>query len=114
MVATIKSLFTEVYGVDSGGAQFGSVDIDVGNIKHGQPTTMNLQIGGPGILVYPVTAKVEIDVHYSNNPSVLHFKRGVKSDDVFLFYKDAFGHLTCKTGACRRTWLAGGVARTEA
>lgn len=99
MVASIKARYTEIYGVNDANARFGSIDISVGDINHGKPTMRQLELNGPSVLIYPVTARVEMEVHYSNNPTVAHFTRGQKSDEVFLFYKDAFGKWIFKTGS---------------
>jgi len=97
--ATIKRIFGATYGVDNGGAKFDHLDFTFGTIQVGGVTQKQIGAGEAARDVYPVKVEVDIDVHYSNNPTVQHAVRGTQPSDVFFFYKDTFGEWQFRTGS---------------
>ncbi len=98
--ATIEKSFKETYGADYGGANFDKVLITFpGPAQTGASVNKQMGRGEEARPVWPVKIPVKITVTYSNNPTVRNVERGVKSDDVFFFYKDAFNAWNFRTGS---------------
>jgi hypothetical protein len=97
---TIEKKFTENYASDYGNAKFDKVRIEfTGPVQVGRQVKKEVNSTDGVQSVWPVKAPVKITVTYSNNPSVRTVQRGVKSDDVFFFYRDAFDAWTFRTGS---------------
>ena len=98
--ATIEKAFKETYGQDYGGAKLKEVTITFPSAPQiGSQTKTQVGRGEEARPVWPVKIPVKITVTYSNNPSSRNVERGVKSDDVFFFYKDAFNAWNFRTGS---------------
>jgi hypothetical protein len=97
---TIEKSFKETYGVDYGGAKFDKVAITFsGPPQIGASVSKQMGRGEDARTVWPVKIPVKIKVTYSNNSTVRDLERGVKSDDVFFFYKDGFDAWNFRTGS---------------
>src|SRR4051812_14023931 len=97
--ATIEKSFKETYGVDYGMAKFDKVTITFsGAPQIGGVVNKQMGRGEDAQPVWPVKIPVKIKVTYSNNSTVRDLERGVKSDDVFFFFRDAFGAWNFRTG----------------
>ena len=97
--AAIEKDFKETYGVDYGGAKFDKVTITFpGSPQIGASVNKQMGRGEEARPVWPVKVPVKIKVTYSNNSTVRDLDRGVKSDDVFFFYKDSFDAWNFRTG----------------
>lgn len=95
---TIQRKFHELYFEDYGLAKVQEVTIDIGEIKFGEMTRLQVEYGRDAEPVCPVHVVVHVHVSYSNNPSPRDLTRGERDDDTFLFYKDGFGRWTFRTG----------------
>ncbi len=98
--ASIEKSFKETYGVDYGMAKFDKCTITfTGPAQIGTVVNKQTGRGEEAKPVWPVKIPVKIKVTYSNNATVRDLERGVKSDDVFFFYKDAFNAWNFRTGS---------------
>jgi len=97
--ATLVKYYTEQYTSEHEKAIWGaqSASVSVSDIKVGDAYMKQVLSGAMAQNTYPVKAKVGSDVQYKSGPK--HYDFGGKSDEVFFFYKDAFGEWTFKTGS---------------
>jgi hypothetical protein len=96
---TIERVFHETYYQDYGFAKVASATFEISNIQIGKSTLVQVEYGKDAQPVIPVRAIVKVHVTYSNNSSDRNVTRGESTDDTFLFYRNAFGKWTFKTGA---------------
>jgi hypothetical protein len=97
--ATVKREFNSVYNdKDDIMYKVETCTIDVAQAQVGALYKKQVLTGVEGQDTYPVRVKVNIKVTYSN-ASPRDIERGVKDDDVFFFYKNAFNEWTFKTGS---------------
>jgi len=97
---TIEKSFRETYGVDYGMAKFDKVTITFPAAPQvGAVVNKQMGRGEEARPVWPVKVPVKIKVTYSNNSTVRDLERGVKADDVFFFFKDAFNAWNFRTGS---------------
>jgi hypothetical protein len=100
---TIERVLSEIYATDgASGAASAGVAFTFGSIQVAPKTEKQVEWGSPAREVYPVRVPVTVRASYRNYPGAPAWERtterGVRSDDVFLFYKDPFSTWTFKTG----------------
>lgn len=97
--AALTKYYTEQYASEHEKSIWGaqSATVSVSGIKIGDPFMKQVLSGANAQSTYPVKAHVGSDVQYKSGPK--HFDFGDKSDEVFFFYKDAFGEWAFKTGS---------------
>ena len=102
--ATIERVFSEQYATDAAsGATSAGIELTFGSIQVGAQTQAQVEWGESARDVYPVRVPVTVRASYRNYPGAPAWERtserGVRSNDVFLFYRDPFGEWTFKTGS---------------
>lgn len=94
---SIEKAFSETY-VDPVVWKITKATCEFGPIKFGKQTSKQVQWGKAAEPVWPV--KVEVKVTQFRGDKVYKtITRGSASDDIFLFYKDAFDEWKFKTGS---------------
>jgi hypothetical protein len=94
---SIETAFTETY-VDPVVWKITKIRCDFGPIKVGSQTQKQVQWGKAAEPVWPVKVVVKV-TEYRGDAAYKTITRGEKSDDIFFFYKDAFGEWKFKTGS---------------
>lgn len=94
---SIEKGFAETY-VDPVVWKITKVKCDFGSVKIGSITQKQVQWGKSAEAVWPVKVVVTV-TQYRGDAVYRTVTRGDKSDDVFFFYKDAFGDWSYKTGS---------------
>lgn len=100
--ATVKQVleasYREEWGKDWGNAKVEQLTIEVTEPKIGELMERQLRRGEAAKPVYPARAVVRIVVKYVGNDKPKEIVIGAGTGDAFLFYKNAFGEWTFKTG----------------
>ena len=94
---SIQKAFTETY-VDPKVWKITRITCEFGPVRFGQQVQKQVQWGKSAEPVWPVKVEVKV-TKYRGDQAYQTITRGDKSDDVFLFYKDAFGDWKFKTGS---------------
>ena len=94
----IRRILTPIYLNTSSLVNADRVDFEFRSIQRGTPVSKSMDGAAPGSPVIPVKVDVQLTVHYSYREPTTH-ERGKEANDVFFFYRDAFGQWNFKTGS---------------